>query len=129
MAARMVIYFSRPNCYVFVCPPCTPPELEIIQVKHKDHSHCHVMNYIYLYYTLPGLGPFLNNEIIQGRANLRSALHGLKNRLYYRLFALVPRSKGNDQHVLIDSGLHWLQLPKDNRGLEPKLLTLSIKYR
>ena len=30
--------FSRQNCYVFACHPCTPPELKIIQVKHKDQS-------------------------------------------------------------------------------------------
>ena len=40
------MYLSSPNCYVFVCPPCTPPELEIIQVKHKDHCQFHVLNYI-----------------------------------------------------------------------------------
>ena len=62
----------------FVCHPCTPPELKIIQVKHKDHSHCHVLNYIHLEYTMPGLGPFLNNEIIQGMAYLSSTLALLK---------------------------------------------------
>ena len=71
--------FSRQNCYVFVCHLCTPPELKIIQVKHKDHSRCHVMYYIHLEYTLPGLGPFLNNEIIQGMAYLSSTLALLKN--------------------------------------------------
>ena len=67
------------NLPCFVCLPCTSPELEIIQVRQKDHSHCHVSNYIYLYYTMPGLGPFLNNEIIQCMANLSPALHCIRN--------------------------------------------------
>ena len=29
------------DCYVFVCLPRTAPELETIQVKLKDYSHCH----------------------------------------------------------------------------------------
>ena len=66
------------NYYVFVCHPCIPPELEIIKVKHKDHSHCHVLNYIHLEYTLPGLGRFLNNEIIQGTDSLSHSLYLLK---------------------------------------------------
>ena len=33
-------------CYVFVCLPCTSPEIEITQVKHKDHSHRQVLKYI-----------------------------------------------------------------------------------
>ena len=59
----MVVYFGRPSYYVFVCLPCTSPELEIIQVKHKHHSNCHFI-ITYTFITLPGLGPFLNNKII-----------------------------------------------------------------
>ena len=59
----------------FVCPPSTQPELELFRRNTKKHSYCscHVLHYIYLYYTLQG--SFLNNEIIQGRANLMFALH------------------------------------------------------
>ena len=66
----MVMYFNKPNYFVFVCAPCTAPVLKIVQVKHKDHSLCHGLHNIYHYYTLSGLGPFLNNEIIQGMAKV-----------------------------------------------------------
>ena len=41
---------------------------------------------MYFYYTLFGLGPFLNNEIIQGLANVSRAQHTIK-KFDYSIYA------------------------------------------
>ena len=48
--------------YVFVCLPCVAP----VQKKKTKKTTVIVtfQLHIYLYYTLPDLGPFSNNEII-----------------------------------------------------------------
>ena len=54
---------------------CTPPEFEIIQVKHKYHSRCHVLNYCKTRPYIARPGTLLNNESIQGLAYLSRSQH------------------------------------------------------